>query len=349
MDELGSARALADAALTAYRGVLGAVHQTAAVISGDENPAIQERLEVIRFQLNSDPSARTIEQSGTAVAQELADFTQQRRYVQDKKERELKQVVGIAAQAMALIVQNGCLQGQELVELATKIESTSLLHDLTKVREELSQRIEEVRAVAKRTQESAAAQTKALEGEIQRAKERLAVLEQLTETDPLTGLGNRRLAESAIRTLIVARTPFSILLFDLDNFKAVNDTHGHQQGDQVLQLLAREIKRAVRDSDVICRWGGDEFVVLLTGANLATATAKATAIQASVSGEFLFASGQGKLRLKISASVGVAEYREGEDPFDFFERADRLMYARKSQRRQVPETGRKLAQNSRVG
>ncbi len=82
-------------------------------------------------------------------------------------------------------------------------------------------------------------------------------------TDGLTGLVNRRTAEKELRALMKADRPFAVAFADLDRFKQLNDTHGHEAGDRALRLFSQIVDRALRDSDVIARWGGEEFVIVL--------------------------------------------------------------------------------------
>jgi two-component system cell cycle response regulator len=114
----------------------------------------------------------------------------------------------------------------------------------------------------------AAAQMKKLQDELRR---RNADLDRMSRTDGLTGLFNRRhLDEELLRQYSVShrnRTPVSVLLLDIDHFKKVNDTYGHLAGDQVLQEFARRLKAEVRLEDIAGRWGGEEFLVILPGAD----------------------------------------------------------------------------------
>src|SRR6185369_9306419 len=99
-------------------------------------------------------------------------------------------------------------------------------------------------------------------------KEDLSKAQKETLTDPLTGVGNRkhfanelkRLAKEADET----KTPLSLLMIDIDHFKKFNDTHGHQVGDQVLKLVGRTMTENLKGRDIVCRYGGEEFVVLLS-------------------------------------------------------------------------------------
>ncbi len=94
------------------------------------------------------------------------------------------------------------------------------------------------------------------------------------DTDPLTGLSNRRRLENDVRDLVRNNVPFSLVLADLDHFKQLNDTHGHEMGDRALRLFARVVARNVRDGDLVARYGGEEFVIVCPRAS-AAATADA--------------------------------------------------------------------------
>ena len=94
-------------------------------------------------------------------------------------------------------------------------------------------------------------------------------LQVFAETDPLTGLSNRRaffrLAAEYVRTAALKNDPFSLLMIDIDNFKTINDTHGHSVGDEIIASLAATLRGSIRQTDIACRFGGEEFVILLAG------------------------------------------------------------------------------------
>ncbi len=165
--------------------------------------------------------------------------------------------------------------------------------------------------------------------EIRRTQEQLKDAEILAHTDPLTGLGNRRRAESAIQDSIFANHSFSLLVFDLNGFKAINDRHGHNQGDQLLKMVAQRMRSVVREDDLVCRWGGDEFVIIMRHSSLAAAEARARQIQARAFGEFILKRGNEGISVTVGAGVGAAEYIFGEKATEFFERADQLLLEEK--------------------
>jgi diguanylate cyclase (GGDEF)-like protein len=150
---------------------------------------------------------------------------------------------------------------------------------------------------------------------------------QLADLDALTGLHNRRyfhetLARECARAHRYSRQ-VSLLVFDLDDFKEVNDRIGHLAGDAVLAEAAERVRQVVRRADIPCRVGGDEFAVILPEAGREQAEQLFQRIQAAVSGSAIGQAG----RLKLSA--GVAELSAEDDSISFFERADDALYRAK--------------------
>lgn len=167
-------------------------------------------------------------------------------------------------------------------------------------------------------------------------------------TDPLTGLGNRRTLDDALAHAIALHglwtRPTSLLLLDLDGLKQINDDHGHPTGDAVLQAVARRLAgQFLRRSDVICRTGGDEFVVVLREAGASEAARLAERVVAAVSGVPVMpvplpgeAPADDAEPLVVGVSAGVAELQLGERSAEWLARADTALYAAKrAGRRQV--------------
>ncbi|MBT9368278.1 PleD family two-component system response regulator [Rhizobium sp. CSW-27] len=157
---------------------------------------------------------------------------------------------------------------------------------------------------------------------------------ELAVTDALTGLSNRRYLDSHLRTLFnraASRTrPLSVCITDIDRFKQVNDTYGHDAGDEVLREFARRIRSTVRGADLACRYGGEEFVVVMPETDAATAAVVAERLRAIIEGE-PFVLAQGALRLSITASLGIASNDSGiETPEHLLKQADRALYAAKT-------------------
>ncbi|WP_328515303.1 sensor domain-containing diguanylate cyclase [Marinobacterium marinum] len=153
---------------------------------------------------------------------------------------------------------------------------------------------------------------------------RLGQLKTEAQTDALTGLLNRRGTEMALQLLQRNATPFSILALDIDHFKRVNDTYGHDCGDRVLQSLARLMQTSTRKSDYHCRVGGEEFLILLPETPLYTAREMAERLRLCVAGAQMPEAGH------IQISIGIAEWSTPEDdPTDSLKHADQALYQAK--------------------
>jgi diguanylate cyclase (GGDEF)-like protein len=152
---------------------------------------------------------------------------------------------------------------------------------------------------------------------------------QSATTDPLTGVKNRTaMVASMKRELGLANrhhNPLSFILFDLDRFKSINDRFGHLIGDQVLRSVAKVAEDTIRDSDIIFRYGGEEFFVLLHGTKISGASLLAERIRSNIERLKLFP----ELDLHITASLGVVNLTDGEDAEAVFKRADTAMYQAK--------------------
>ncbi|SHJ38211.1 diguanylate cyclase (GGDEF) domain-containing protein [Malonomonas rubra DSM 5091] len=159
-------------------------------------------------------------------------------------------------------------------------------------------------------------------------------LSGLALQDGLTGTGNRRAFKIHFEqmTAVVKRQheSLSVLLIDIDHFKEVNDRFGHPVGDQVIQLTAEKIQRRLRAVDQFCRWGGEEFIVLLKGADLQAAALVAEEIRSTVE-EIDYSTIRPEIR--ITASVGVAEYRRSDTEATLVDRVDKALYDAKEQGR----------------
>ena len=152
-------------------------------------------------------------------------------------------------------------------------------------------------------------------------------IELLSVTDQLTGIYNRRKFELELEHELSRASRYenslTLIVIDIDLFKQVNDTYGHQVGDKVLISVANLIKDNIRRSDILARWGGEEFIIMSTQ----TALAGALTLAEKVRG--LLASCKMDVVGCITASFGVAEYRQNESTESLFKRADTLLYKAK--------------------
>lgn len=156
-------------------------------------------------------------------------------------------------------------------------------------------------------------------------------LEMMASTDKLTGAANRQVFEEYFRQALdkakLTQSPISILLLDIDHFKKVNDSYGHGMGDLVLKTMANMLRGLLQPQDILCRWGGEEFLILLPEMDLSRAAEFAEQIRDLISLREIKVNG---LHISITASIGVAEHQAQEPAEDLIKRADLALYQAKA-------------------
>ena len=156
---------------------------------------------------------------------------------------------------------------------------------------------------------------------------------ELAVVDPLTGLYNRRYLQSRVAALLDQAAqrdrPLVSMILDIDHFKAVNDAHGHDAGDAVLKIFAARVKRALRGVDLMCRFGGEEFVVIMPDTRLPVEKIVGERLRAAVAGSpFLIE--KGACAIAVTVSIGIAESLPDDTPDALFRRSDRALYQSKT-------------------
>ncbi len=170
--------------------------------------------------------------------------------------------------------------------------------------------------------------------ELDTIRHSLKEAEQRAKTDTLTGLPNRRALDEFFRTAqmkaMEVDDPLSILLLDIDHFKTFNDSYGHAVGDQVIRLIASVLRERVREHDLPARYGGEELIAVLPGADLATCCTVAERIRATIADCRITRRSTGEYLPDITVSIGIAQFRPGESMNELIERCDRALYRAKA-------------------
>lgn len=234
-----------------------------------------------------------------------------------------------------IICKDGTLKQMEVsVKFAEDEESGAykiigVSRDITKRKQlemQLTQEVESKNEVIRRLSES----EKALKELMEELNRKNRILNEIAEKDPLTGIFNRyRFDQKMIEESERSRRyyfPLSVVLFDIDDFKRVNDTFGHLTGDRILVRIADTVSELLRGQDVFARWGGEEFVVLMPQASLSAAAKAAERIRKA-----LEAIRYDELDCAVTVSLGVTEFMHGETTESFFERLDCALYQSKSE------------------
>lgn len=176
------------------------------------------------------------------------------------------------------------------------------------------------------------------------AKDEMAAISRAAQVDPITGIANRAGVDAALGEAVAEvenrKGKLSIALIDVDHFKNLNDTYGHQLGDEILRIVGRALLAATREGDIIGRMGGDEFILVIRDEDLPGAKLIAERVRRSVVdcdlGKVLGKSIVGS----VTASIGIAQYRAGEALSAVYERADKCLFeAKRNGRNQVVADG----------
>ncbi|MFH1958360.1 MAG: GGDEF domain-containing protein [bacterium] len=162
-------------------------------------------------------------------------------------------------------------------------------------------------------------------------EQRIENLRKSALIDNLTGIGNRRFAEMSLHSrmdeLRRYGSSFGVLFMDIDDFKKVNDKYGHGIGDKILKMAAKTLSNGVRPFDIVCRWGGEEFIAIIVNVNKKQLYSAAERLRALVEQSFL-SIGQDVIR--VTVSIGGARVRPGDTIDALVKRADKLMYRSKA-------------------
>ncbi|MFZ2448135.1 MAG: diguanylate cyclase [Syntrophobacteraceae bacterium] len=182
---------------------------------------------------------------------------------------------------------------------------------------------------------------KRMKKEIDQVHEKRKALEKEILIDQLTGIANRRAAKRRLKEEIQRyqryRQFFSVLLFDIDHFKSVNDRFGHWAGDKCLKELIKRIKPMLRETDFLARWGGEEFVILFPGTEVESASGVAERLRKAIENtRFLY----NRQEIAVTVSIGVTEVKSGDMTLEaIFNRTDKAMYDAKRKGRNLVVTG----------
>jgi diguanylate cyclase (GGDEF)-like protein len=292
----------------------------------------QPRLERLRERLAPGATMDSLRETNETLDRDLREYAARAREYAKRETGQIKEILKALAGAAEGMVAHNNHYAKEFHAVGVRLDEISALEDPGALRNALNIQAGQLKSsVEAMTADSAAAASR-IAGEMQVFEQRIREAQKLAATDPLTGLVNRREGERQLSERVEEGRPFCILLFDLDHFKSVNDRFGHLCGDQVLQRFSKLLRDRLRPSDVVCRWGGDEFLAILE-CSLRDAMTRAQQISAQLSGRQPYEIGGKEVRLEMKASAGVAEFHRGETLQQLFARADSLLYGAKANNR----------------
>jgi len=279
-------------------------------------------------RVKKDTTPTTIEDSKNRFELELGGWADSVIEDLQKKTIDVKEMMLTLAAAAERIIQRDSANSTRFGELTVRLQSIGRLEDISAIRQQLTASALDLKANVQRMEEEGRATVHHLQTQIEAYQVKAAESERRASTDHLTGVRNRRGLELALESRRERQSPFSLILLDLNGFKEINDKHGHLAGDELLKLFACELREQFRPTDVVGRWGGDEFIVI-TDAPPSEIESFLNRVRRWVLGKYKVQTPGGIIEIKADAAIGVAAWDLQEDSDRLLARADSLMYAEK--------------------
>jgi diguanylate cyclase (GGDEF)-like protein len=316
------------AALAAYGSALLAAGNYSLDACPGLGTGLREQLDTLRGGFSPAMSRETVESTDRAVQEHMQDWGRRTaRHYRDKA-AEVKELLLTMAQTGESVSARDQRCAGQMNSVTARLRQIATLDDLTEIRSSLEKSAADLKSSIDRMTAEGKATLDGLKKQVHTYQAKLEAAEELASRDVLTGARNRMCIETMMENRVAAEAGFCVAMIDIDGFKKVNDTHGHLVGDELLKQFAAELRSACRSTDVIGRWGGDEFLILLD-CQLTEATAQIERLRKWVCGDYTLAAKAGPLKLSLNASIGLAERLPQESLKALLARADAAMYERK--------------------
>jgi len=325
-------KALFPATLSAYKSALVEVGDCCLRACPALGSELKDDLRKLDESLNDGVSQPLLESTEEAVREKLQDWGRRTALYDQQKTGEVKEILLVMAKTAESVGDRDQRCAQQINDVTASLKKIANLDDLSQIRMSIQKTAVELKTSIDRMTAEGKATLDELRKEVTTYQTKLEVAEQVASADSLTGLRSRLCVEAHIERRVKDGATFCVAILDINHFKAVNDEHGHLVGDELLQQFARELKSACRTNDIIGRWGGDEFIILMECA-LEEAQAQSERLIKWVCGNYTVQEATNPIKLVVAASIGMAEHLPNETLKELFARADALMYQNKADSR----------------
>jgi diguanylate cyclase (GGDEF)-like protein len=322
-------KSLLQATVAAYSSALvemGNCGQDACPALGGE---LKHGLGKLQEKLSAKLTCESVNETETGVREHLQGWGRLTAQHYRQQTTEVKEILLMMARTAESVGERDQRCAAQITDVTTRLKGIANLEDLTQIRESIKQSASELKTSIDRMTEEGKAVVDQLRKEVTTYQVRLEEAEEIASRDALTGLRSRLSVEGQIEHSLQTEAAFCVSIIDINEFKRVNDKHGHMAGDELLKQFAAELRSVCRSTDTIGRWGGDEFILLLH-CGVAEATAQIERLRKWVCGNYTVQANSVPSKLQVDASIGLAERLAGETMKELIERADAEMYRDKA-------------------
>ncbi|MBI3663807.1 MAG: GGDEF domain-containing protein [Acidobacteria bacterium] len=327
--------AAGDGRAAQYAALVDALLKTLAEMTVEEDyrrtPSFQSQVTRWREKLGGEPAVERVASVAAECLEACETYFRGLREHRGSREKEIQEVIAVLRKALAELAgdaggfQSGLLQSSE------RFHRMAELDDIRELKKQVVREAQALKVVVDEKRKRDEALCAQLEKRVEALQSRLHRAVEESLLDPLTQVTNRRGFDRTIERWALShaetKTTFALGMLDVDNFKQVNDTHGHPVGDLVLKTLGQKLNASVRTTDFVARYGGEEFAVLLGEMDMEAAEAKlARVVEEIAAAKFHYTRGNEPELLAFTVSCGVAEYSRGESVADLIARADEALY-----------------------
>ena len=317
---------LSAATIECYRAALLTIGKVAVQVSPGFGEDLNTNLRSLERRLSVGYTAESVKRTEDQVEVQLDEWGTRTSAHFKEQADEVKELLVALAKTAESVVSRDEGYSDKFSHLTGRLERIANLNDLTQIRSSLVEQVGELKTTVDQMTQDSRQLVAQLRAEVSTYETRLKSVEWLALKDQLTKVANRRSIEERIRYNIEGSHQFCVAMLDLNHFKLVNDTHGHAAGDDLLRQFATELQMNTRSGDLVGRWGGDEFIVILS-CDLQAAKVHIERMQKWVLGKYTIrGASECSFAVQIDASIGAAEWQPGMTSVQLIAEADAAMY-----------------------
>jgi diguanylate cyclase len=327
-------RVRSKALLALVRDLLHLIGEAAPESDDLDTTVFRRDLQRFAAEIEAAPDEQALERIAAACVERCSDYFRKAQERLSERDTELSALLAVVEQLVAAVAGDARSMDEQLACSSDRLTRIVEINDLRILKRRLSLELTTLRRVIDEQRDQHERQREHMTAEVGRLQKRLVRAREEASIDPLTRVGNRARFDRALKTWVEQHrksgVAFVLAMIDLDNFKDVNDRWGHPTGDHVLVDTAAVLAGAVRPTDVVARFGGDEFVVMISGATFSQAESRFGEMLGQISTVRVPAPTDDGPALVISASIGFTEFDVADSAAEILGRADRALYDAKN-------------------